>query len=128
MLLAACDTFRAAAVDQLETWADRAEVECVGPSSEDDKPATVLFRALDKGIAEDFDVVIVDTSGRLANNVQLTEELKKMRRTIEKKVGGAHWPSLLLDIRRGEARSEACACLPALCVYIYLPACCSMSV
>ena len=114
VMLAACDTFRAAAVDQLEMWADRAQVEFVGPTdaappaaatddtessggissggggsaaASDEKPATVLFRALDAAVAEEVDVLIVDTSGRLSNNVQLNEELKKMKRVVEKKIG-----------------------------------------
>ena len=87
---------QAAAVDQLETWADRAQVGFLGPEGDraagvgggsDEKPATVLYRALDQAIADEVDVLIVDTSGRLSNNVQLNEELKKMKRVVEKKIG-----------------------------------------
>lgn len=86
ILLAACDTFRAGAVEQLEMWADRAEVECYGPSEEKKTPSAVLYGALDKAIAEEFDTLIVDTSGRLSNNEALTDELLKMKRVIQKKL------------------------------------------
>ena len=56
-------------------------------AASDEKPATVLFRALDAAVAEEVDVLIVDTSRRLSNNVQLNEELKKMKRVVEKKIG-----------------------------------------
>ena len=86
ILLAACDTFRAGAVEQLEMWADRAEVECYSPSDQQKTPAAVLYGALDKAINEEYDTLIVDTSGRLSNNDALTEELLKMKRVIQKRL------------------------------------------
>eukprot|EP00617_Octactis_speculum_P019238 CAMPEP_0185771348 /NCGR_PEP_ID=MMETSP1174-20130828/64243_1 /TAXON_ID=35687 /ORGANISM="Dictyocha speculum, Strain CCMP1381" /LENGTH=486 /DNA_ID=CAMNT_0028457201 /DNA_START=209 /DNA_END=1669 /DNA_ORIENTATION=- len=96
VLLAACDTFRAAAVEQLEMWSERAEVDFTGPRSDKDKPAFVLGAAIDKAIEGKYDVLIVDTSGRLANNRPLNEELKKMRRTIENKIGRPPHETLLV--------------------------------
>lgn len=101
VLVAACDTFRAAAVDQLVEWTRRAEVDIFFDAPES-APSAVAYRALDKALAEDYDVVLVDTSGRLANNVALTEELKKIQRTIGKRVSGApHETLLVLDASVG---------------------------
>lgn len=86
VLLAACDTFRAGAVDQLEQWADRAQVDMFGPSEKVKSPAAVLFGALDKAIAENYDTVLVDTSGRLSNNDALNAELVKMKNVIKKRL------------------------------------------
>ena len=86
VLLAACDTFRAGAVEQLEMWADRAEVECYSPNEQQKTPSAVLYGALDKAISEEYDTLIVDTSGRLSNNDALTEELLKMKRVIQKRL------------------------------------------
>lgn len=95
VMVAACDTFRAAAVDQLQAWADRAEVECFKPIMEGDSgsgttkataPSSVLYAALDKALKEEFDVLIVDTSGRLSNNDPLTAELVKMKNVIQKRM------------------------------------------
>jgi len=90
VLLAACDTFRAGAVEQLAMWADRANVTCYGPSDERKTPSAVLYGALDLALAGDengkYDTVIVDTSGRLSNNDALTEELVKMKRVIQKRL------------------------------------------
>jgi fused signal recognition particle receptor len=86
VLMAACDTFRAGAVDQLQLWADRAEVDMYGPSEKAKTPAAVLYGALDKAIAENYDTVLVDTSGRLSNNDALTAELVKMKNVIKKRL------------------------------------------
>lgn len=86
VLLAACDTFRAGAVEQLEMWATRAEVDCYGPSENQKTPSAVLYGALDRAVADKVDVLIVDTSGRLSNNDALTEELAKMKRVIQKRL------------------------------------------
>lgn len=86
MLMAACDTFRAGAVDQLQTWADRAEVDLVGPDEQAKSPSAVLYKALDKALTEQYDTVLVDTSGRLSNNDALTAELVKMKRVIRKRL------------------------------------------
>uniref|UniRef100_A0A7S2YDY5 CW-type domain-containing protein n=1 Tax=Entomoneis paludosa TaxID=265537 RepID=A0A7S2YDY5_9STRA len=86
VLMAACDTFRAGAVEQLQQWADRAEVEMVGPNEKATTPSAVLYAALDKAVAEKYDTLLVDTSGRLSNNDQLTQELFKMKRVIQKRL------------------------------------------
>lgn len=86
VLMAACDTFRAGAVEQLQQWADRAEVDLFGPSEMTKSPAAVLYGALDKAIAEKYDVLLVDTSGRLSNNDALTAELVKMKNVIKKRM------------------------------------------
>lgn len=84
VLLAAADTFRAAAADQLQTWASRVGVEVVrGPEAGD--PASVAFDAVAKGIAEGVDVVVVDTAGRLHTKTGLMDELGKIKRIIERK-------------------------------------------
>jgi fused signal recognition particle receptor len=83
VLLAACDTFRAGAVEQLQMWADRAEVPMFGPNKDGMKPSAVLYEALSQGINDKVDTVIVDTSGRLSNNDGLTQELAKMKRVIQ---------------------------------------------
>eukprot|EP00578_Thalassiosira_sp_NH16_P021406 CAMPEP_0181100368 /NCGR_PEP_ID=MMETSP1071-20121207/13156_1 /TAXON_ID=35127 /ORGANISM="Thalassiosira sp., Strain NH16" /LENGTH=559 /DNA_ID=CAMNT_0023183093 /DNA_START=189 /DNA_END=1868 /DNA_ORIENTATION=+ len=86
VLLAACDTFRAGAVAQLEQWADRADVDCFSPNEATNGPSAVLYGALDKAIAEGYDALLVDTSGRLSNNDALTAELVKMKRVIQKRM------------------------------------------
>ena len=96
VLLAACDTFRAAAVEQLEEWAARAEVDIVVPDPGIESPAAAAYKACDVALQGDYDVVIVDTSGRLVNNRALTAELDKIRRTLEKKIPGAPHESLLV--------------------------------
>ena len=88
--MAACDTFRAGAVDQLQQWADRAEVDICGPSENVKSPAAVLYTALETAIAEDYDTVLVDTSGRLSNNDALTAELVKMKNVIQKRLIATH--------------------------------------
>ena len=89
VLLAACDTFRAAAVDQLRQWAERTNATLVGPTDKVTTPAAVLYAALDQAIADKVDTVLVDTSGRLSNNDGLTQELVKMKRVIQKRLSVA---------------------------------------
>lgn len=86
VLVAACDTFRAGAVAQLQQWADRAQVDLVGPTDTVKSPAAVLYAALDKAVMEKYDTLLVDTSGRLSNNEALTQELVKMKRVIQKRL------------------------------------------
>ena len=86
VLLAACDTFRAGAVAQLEQWADRAQVDCFSPNEATNGPSAVLYGALDKAISEGYDTLLVDTSGRLSNNDALTAELVKMKKVIQKRM------------------------------------------
>lgn len=85
VVLGAADTFRAAAVDQLQTWAQRSGALLIGPKTEGQDPASVAFEAVEAGITSDADIVIVDTAGRLQNKTDLMNELSKIRRVIEKR-------------------------------------------
>ena len=101
VLLAAADTFRAAAREQLAVWADRNRVEIV--SQEGGDPAAVSFDAVTAGRARQCDVVIADTAGRLPTQMHLMEELKKIRRTIGKAQEGApHEVLLVVDGNTGQ--------------------------
>lgn len=84
VLIGAADTFRAAAVDQLGTWASRAGAEFYAPKLEGQDPASVAFEATELAIANGHDVLIIDTAGRLQNKNDLMNELDKIRRVIEK--------------------------------------------
>jgi len=102
VLLAGADTFRAAAGEQLEIWAERAGAEIVRQVNGAD-PAAVAFDGVDAGVARGADVVLVDTAGRLQNKVNLMEELKKIRRVIEKRLPDApHDVLLVLDATTGQ--------------------------
>jgi len=85
VVLGAADTFRAAAVDQLATWAERSGAQIVRPQSEGQDPASVAFEAVELAISSDADIVIIDTAGRLQNKTDLMDELGKIRRVIEKR-------------------------------------------
>ncbi len=101
VLLAAADTFRAAAREQLSVWADRNQVEIV--SQEGGDPAAVSFDAVSAGRARGCDVVIADTAGRLPTQTHLMEELKKIQRTIGKAQAGApHEVLLVVDGNTGQ--------------------------
>ncbi|MDP2004634.1 MAG: signal recognition particle-docking protein FtsY [Rubrivivax sp.] len=101
VLLAAADTFRAAAREQLAVWADRNRVEIV--SQEGGDPAAVTFDAVSAGRARSCDVVIADTAGRLPTQTHLMEELKKIQRTIGKAQAGApHEVLLVVDGNTGQ--------------------------
>ncbi len=108
VLLAACDTFRAAAVPQLEIWAERAGANIVRAQQGAD-PAAVAFDAVSAALSRDTDVVLVDTAGRLHTKVNLMEELKKIRRSLGKQCQGApHETLLVLDATTGQnALSQA---------------------
>ncbi len=84
VVVAAADTFRAAAVEQLETWATRAGVAIVTPEREGQDPASVAYQAVEKAIAESIDIVVIDTAGRLHTKTGLMDELNKMKRVVEK--------------------------------------------
>ncbi|MFV0402170.1 MAG: signal recognition particle-docking protein FtsY [Oscillospiraceae bacterium] len=102
VLLGAADTFRAAAIDQLQVWADRADVEIVRHAEGAD-PAAVVYDALQAGKARGKDVIICDTAGRLHNKKNLMDELAKMRRVIERELPDADVESLLvLDATTGQ--------------------------
>lgn len=102
VLLAACDTFRAAAADQLGIWAERVGVEMVRHKEGTD-PASVAFDACSAAKSRGMDIVIVDTAGRLHTRVNLMEELAKVRRVCEKALGpGAVQTWLVLDANLGQ--------------------------
>ncbi len=97
VLVAAGDTFRAGAIDQLRLWAERAGADFVSGSPGGD-PAAVAFSAIDAGVARGADVVIIDTAGRLHTSEDLMEELRKVARVIAKRLPGApHEALLVLD-------------------------------
>lgn len=95
VIMAAADTFRAAAIDQLEVWAKRAEVDIVRHQEGSD-PAAVVFDALQAFKARNGDVLLVDTAGRLHNKKNLMNELEKIRRVIDREYGDANIYSLLV--------------------------------
>ena len=102
VLLAAADTFRAAAIEQLEVWATRADTELIKQSQGSD-PSAVIFDALQAGRARKTDFVIVDTAGRLHNKENLMAELEKMRRTAARVIPDApHEVFLVLDATTGQ--------------------------
>jgi fused signal recognition particle receptor len=102
VILAAGDTFRAAATEQLEEWGKRADVPVVKGKSGGD-PSSVIFDAIKRGIDEGFDVVICDTAGRLHSNAGLMDELKKLRRVMDKALPGApHETWMVLDATTGQ--------------------------
>jgi len=102
VLLAAGDTYRAAATEQLEVWADRAGVPIVRGKQNGD-PSSVIFDAIKKGVDEGFDIVICDTAGRLHSNAGLMDELKKLRRVADKAMPGApHETWMVLDATNGQ--------------------------
>jgi fused signal recognition particle receptor len=102
VLLAAGDTFRAAAGEQLEIWAERVGAPIVR-GKEGTDPASVCFDAVKKGVDERVDVVICDTAGRLHTKAPLMEELKKVKRVISKAAEGApHEVLLVLDATNGQ--------------------------
>ncbi len=100
--IAAADTFRAAAADQLEIWAERAKVRIV-KSSEGSDPSAVVFDALSSVKAKKTDVLIIDTAGRLHTKSNLMEELKKMSRVVEREYPEAHFYKFIaLDATTGQ--------------------------
>lgn len=101
LLLAAGDTFRAAAGEQLETWADRAGVPVVR-GSEGGDPSAVIFDAVQSAAARGCDLVLADTAGRLQNKTNLMEELKKVRRVAEKEAGTVTEVLLVIDATTGQ--------------------------
>jgi fused signal recognition particle receptor len=102
ILLGAADTFRAAAMDQLQVWGDRLKVEVIVGASESD-PGAVAFNAVQAGVARGVDIVMIDTAGRLHTRFNLMEELKKVNRVVGKAFAGApHEVWLVLDATTGQ--------------------------
>ena len=102
VMVAACDTFRAAAVAQLTIWSERLGCEIVKNAQGSD-PASVAHDACEKAKARNFDVLIVDTAGRLHTQIHLMKELDKIRRIVTKQIPGApHEVLLVLDATSGQ--------------------------
>ena len=95
VLIAAADTFRAAAGDQLAEWARRADVPMIG-GKEGADPASIVYDAVNAAQARDVDVLLIDTAGRLHNKKNLMEELRKMNRIIEREYPNAHRENLIV--------------------------------
>lgn len=103
VMVAAGDTFRAGAVEQLGVWADRIGIECVMPEKEGQDPASVMFDACKRAKEENVDVLICDTAGRLQNKINLMNELEKIRKVIEREIPGApHETLLVIDSTTGQ--------------------------
>ncbi|MBN2894086.1 MAG: signal recognition particle-docking protein FtsY [Bacteroidales bacterium] len=106
VILGAADTFRAAAVDQIEIWSKRVDVPLVSKGMGAD-PAAVAFDTVKKAVAENYDVVIIDTAGRLHNKINLMNELSKIHRSVQKVVPDApHEVLLVLDASTGQNAFE----------------------
>ena len=102
-LIAAADTFRAAAVEQLNVWGDRSDVDVISNQSRNADPAAVVFDAIISAMKRESELLLVDTAGRLQNKNNLMEELSKIRKIIDKKVPNANVESLLvLDASQGQ--------------------------
>lgn len=108
VLIAAADTFRAAAIEQVEIWAERSGVSIVKHKAGAD-PAAVAFDGVEAGMARGMDVVLIDTAGRLHTQKNLMEELKKIKRSVSKRLPGApHEVLMVLDATTGQnALSQA---------------------
>ncbi|OQP02116.1 signal recognition particle-docking protein FtsY [Geobacillus sp. 44C] len=108
VMLAAGDTFRAGAIEQLEVWGERVGAEVIKQSSGSD-PAAVIYDAIQAAKARNVDVLLCDTAGRLQNKVNLMKELEKVKRVIEREIPGApHEVLLVLDATTGQnAMSQA---------------------
>jgi fused signal recognition particle receptor len=102
VLLAAADTFRAAAIEQLETWGQRIDVEVVRQAAGSD-PAAVVFDAVKAAMARSVDVLVIDTAGRLHTKSNLMEELGKLKRVVQRQIPGApHESIMVLDAPTGQ--------------------------
>jgi fused signal recognition particle receptor len=102
VLIAAGDTFRAAAIEQLNEWAQRAGVDIISKNINSD-PSATMYQATEKAVAENYDILLCDTAGRLQTKKNLMEELEKMQRVIKKVIPSAPHASLLtLDANTGQ--------------------------
>lgn len=102
VLFGAADTFRAAAVDQLQVWGDRLKVAVVAGAADSD-PGAVAFNAVQSGVSRGVDILLIDTAGRLQTRFNLMEELRKVRRVVAKALPGApHAVWLVLDATTGQ--------------------------
>ncbi len=101
VVIAAADTFRAAAVEQIATWADRAGAKLIRPKTEGQDPASVAFEATEVAVRGQADILIIDTAGRLQNKADLMNELDKIRRVVEKQATIAE-VLLVIDATTGQ--------------------------
>ncbi|MGD9818830.1 MAG: signal recognition particle-docking protein FtsY [Desulfomonilaceae bacterium] len=102
VMMVAGDTFRAAAVEQLTIWGDRIGCDVIRGKEKAD-PSSVVFEAMERAVREDYEIVLIDTAGRLHTRIPLMEELKKVSRTIGKKLPGApHETLLVIDSSMGQ--------------------------
>ncbi|WIB62463.1 signal recognition particle-docking protein FtsY [Curtobacterium sp. MCBD17_040] len=101
VLVGAADTFRAAAVEQVATWAQRAGVEVVRPQQPGQDPASVAYQTVDRAIREGIEIVVIDTAGRLHTKAGLMDELSKIKRVVEKQTEIAE-VLLVLDATTGQ--------------------------
>jgi fused signal recognition particle receptor len=107
VVIGAADTFRAAAVEQLATWADRAGAEIVRPQTAGQDPASVAYQTVERAIVDQADIAIIDTAGRLQNKQDLMDELSKITRSIQKQASVSE-VLLVLDATMGQnALSQA---------------------
>jgi fused signal recognition particle receptor len=105
-MVGAADTFRAAAIDQLQVWTDRVGVELVKQDMGSD-PASVAFDTLESAINKNIDVVLIDTAGRLHNKANLMNELSKIKRVLQKKnIDAPHEVLLVIDGSTGQNAFE----------------------
>ena len=103
VLLAGCDTFRVGATEQLSIWKDRAGVDIVSAEKEGEDPASVAYKAIVKAKQENYDVLLIDTAGRLQNNTNLMNELSKIEKVIKKVDESApHNSVIVLDGTTGQ--------------------------
>lgn len=106
VVLGAADTFRAAAIEQLQVWADRVDVPMIRQNMGSD-PASVAFDSVKAGVEQDADVIIIDTAGRLHNKINLMNELSKVKRVMQKVIDDApHDVLLVLDGSTGQNAFE----------------------
>jgi fused signal recognition particle receptor len=101
VLVGAADTFRAAAVEQVATWAERAGVEVVRPAQPGQDPASVAYQTVEKAIRDNTEIVVIDTAGRLHTKAGLMDELTKIKRVVEKQTEIAE-VLLVLDATTGQ--------------------------
>jgi fused signal recognition particle receptor len=102
VMFSACDTFRAAAIEQLENWANKIDVQII-KSSQGSDPASVAYKAIEEAIKSDFNHVLIDTAGRLQNKKNLMEEYKKIGNVIKKiEPDAPHDVILVLDATSGQ--------------------------
>jgi|TARA_B110000967_G_scaffold191635_1_gene217478 fused signal recognition particle receptor len=106
VMVGAADTFRAAAIDQLQVWSDRVGVELIKQKMGSD-PASVAFDTLESAIKKNMDIVLIDTAGRLHNKANLMNELSKIKRVLQKKnINAPHEVLLVIDGSTGQNAFE----------------------